>query len=285
MAIYKPSNCTPFLTCLDLTKAQDITCELNTSNELVTGYKIKILDSNNDVIFEGAKFDPINPIGYKNSGLNGSTLVLPLIVEGEAINNNTIGYQNGEYNVKDPTGTKFDATRFSNGYINQPYKWEIVLEQGNTTGVKADKFYDMTITQGKVLGSTRNRIQSYLSDNIYKDYFIQLNNTSKRVLINSYDHTYGYLYPQENKFTDEEVEAATFFEIYKFSNDPDVIAAGSQVAYAISKSMNEVAIGEKTSSIQWGSNLVYPYYFEQVFEGLSRSYTAQKRYPKFRVRF
>ena len=228
MAVYKPSNCTPFLTCLDLTKAQDITCELNTSNELVTGYKIKILDNNNDVIFEGKKFDPINPDGYENSGLNGSMLTLPLIVEGAAINNNTIGYQNGEYNIKDPTSTEFDATRFSNGYINQPYKWEIILEQGNTTGVKADKYYDMTITQGKVLGSTKNRIQSYLSENIYKDYFIQLSsNTSKRVLINSYDHTYGYLYPQENKFTDGEIAAANYFEIYKFSNDPDVIAAGS----------------------------------------------------------
>lgn len=281
MAIYKPSNCSPFLTCLDLTKARDITCELNTSNELVTGYKIKILDNNNDVIFEGTKFDPINPDGYENSGLNGSTLTLPLIVEGAAINNNTIGYQNGEYNVKDPTGTKFDATRFSNGYINQPYKWEIILEQGNTTGVKADKYYDMTITQGKVLGSTKNRIQSYLSENIYKDYFIQLDsNVSKRVLINSYDHTYGYLYPQENKFTDKEVEAANYFEIYKFSNDPDVIAAGSQVTYAINKSMNKVEIEEKiSSSITWGSNLVYPYYFEQVFKGLSRSYTAQNDIP------
>lgn len=280
MAVYKPSNCTPFLTCLDLTKSQDITCELNTSNELVTGYKIKILDNNNDVIFEGAKFDPINPDGYENSGLNGSTLTLPLIIEGAAINNNTIGYQNGEYNIKDPTSTKFDATRFSNGYINQPYKWEIILEQGNTTGVKADKYYDMTITQGKVLGSTKNRIQSYLSENIYKDYFIQLDsNVSKRVLINSYDHTYGYLYPQENKFTDEEVDAASYFEIYKFSNDPDVIAAGSQVAYAIDKPMNKVVIGDKTSSIGWGSKLVYPYYFEQVFEGLSRSYTAQNDIP------
>ena len=280
MAVYKPSNCTPFLTCLDLTKAQDITCELNTSNELVTGYKIKILDNNNDVIFEGKKFDPINPDGYENSGLNGSTLTLPLIIEGAAINNNTIGYQNGEYNIKDPTSTEFDATRFSNGYINQPYKWEIILEQGNTTGVKADKYYDMTITQGKVLGSTKNRIQSYLSENIYKDYFIQLSsNTSKRVLINSYDHTYGYLYPQENKFTDGEIAAANYFEIYKFSNDPDVIAAGSQVVYAINQSMNKVIIGGKTSSTTWGSNLVYPYYFEQVFEGLSRSYTAQNDIP------
>lgn len=279
MAVYKPSNCTPFLTCLDLTKAQDITCELNTSNELVTGYKIKILDNNNDVIFEGKKFDPINPDGYENSGLNGSTLTLPLIVEGAAINNNTIGYQNGEYNIKDPTSAEFDATRFSNGYINQPYKWEIILEQGNTTGVKADKYYDMTITQGKVLGSTKNRIQSYLSENIYKDYFIKLDNVPNRVLISSYDHTYGYLYPQENKFTDRDIEKASYFEIYKFSNDPNVIASGSQVAFATQNSMNEVTIGGKISSITWGSKLVYPYYFEQVFKGLSRSYAAQNDIP------
>ena len=272
MAVYKPSNCTPFLTCLDLTKAQDITCELNTSNELVTGYKIKILDNNNEVIFEGKKFDPINPDGYENSGLNGSTLTLPLIIEGEAINSNTIGYQNGEYNIKDPTSTEFDATRFSNGYINQPYKWEIILEQGNTTGVKADKYYDMTITQGKVLGSTKNRIQSYLSENIYKDYFIKLNNVSNRVLISSYDHTYGYLYPQENKFTDSDIKNASYFEIYKFSNDPNVIASGSQVAFATQKSMNDVEIGGQKNSQGWGGSLTYPNYFKQTFSNLKKSY-------------
>ena len=271
MAVYKPSNCTPFLTCLDLTKAQDITCELNTSNELVTGYKIKILDNNNDVIFEGKKFDPINPDGYENSGLNGSTLTLPLIIEGKAINNNTIGYQNGEYNIKDPKNTTFKATRFSNGYINQPYKWEIILEQGNTTGVKADKYYDMTITQGKVLGSTKNRIQSYLSENIYKDYFIKLDNVPNRVLISSYDHTYGYLYPQENKFTDSDIKNASYFEIYKFSNDPNVIASGSQVAFATQKSMNDVEIGEQKSSQGWGESLTYPNYFKQIFK-LTQSY-------------
>ena len=59
MAVYKPSNCVPFLSCWDLTKDQYISCELNTSNEAVTGYKIKILDNDNNTIFEGSEFSPI----------------------------------------------------------------------------------------------------------------------------------------------------------------------------------------------------------------------------------
>lgn len=270
MAIYKPSNCLPFLSCFDLTKEQDITCELNTSNEVVTGYKIKILDSNNDVIFEGMKFDSINPEGYENSGLNNTTLTLPLIVDGAPINSNTIGYTDGKFVA--PAGATFISDKFSNGYINQPYKWIITLEQGNLIGQKADKYYDMMITQGKILGSNRNRIQSYLSNNIYADYFIQLDNVEKRVMIDSYDHTYGYLYPQENKFTDEEIASAKYFKVYKSSNDPDVIAAGSQVAFAVSKSMDSIMIEGKTSNIPWGDELTYPNYFKQTFEGLSVSY-------------
>jgi hypothetical protein len=32
----------------------------------------------------------------------------------------------------------------------------------------------MTVASGKILGSTNERIQSYPSDQIYNDYFIQL---------------------------------------------------------------------------------------------------------------
>ena len=94
MAIYKPSNCVPFLTAQDLSQPFDISCELNTSNEIVTGYKIKILDNDNNIIFEGNKFDSINFGDYNNSGLNGSTLILPLTIRRDSIdgpvNNNTI---------------------------------------------------------------------------------------------------------------------------------------------------------------------------------------------------
>ena len=50
MAIYKPSNCVPFLDTWDLTKDQNISFEINTNNNIVNGYKIKVLDSKNNLI-------------------------------------------------------------------------------------------------------------------------------------------------------------------------------------------------------------------------------------------
>ena len=273
MAIYKPSNCLPFLSCLDLTKPQNISCELNTSNETVTGYKIKILDSNNDVIFEGAEFSSINPEGYNNSGTNGSTLTLPLIVEGEKEpkNPNIIYYANGKFVTNEKSFFKSD--KFSNDYANQPYKWEITLSQtggSNTPNKpKSDEYYDMVLDQGKILGSNRNRLQSALSENITKDYFIQLNNRTLRVPIKSYDYSFGYVYPKENVLTDEEVDNASYFEIYKFSNDPEVVSAASQVLIRTTISMNEVSIDGQKNTVSWGENLVYPNYFIQKFKGMS----------------
>ena len=273
MAIYKPSNCLPFLSCLDLTKPQNISCELNTSNETVTGYKIKILDSNNDVIFEGAEFSSINPEGYNNSGTNGSTLTLPLIVEGEKEpkNPNIIYYANGKFVTNEKSFFKSD--KFSNDYANQPYKWEITLSQTGDSNTpnkpKSDEYYDMVLDQGKILGSNRNRLQSALSENIKKDYFIQLNNRTLRVPIKSYDYSFGYVYPKENVLTDEEVNNASYFEIYKFSNDPEVVSAASQVLIRTTISMNEVSIDGQKNTVSWGENLVYPNYFTQKFEGMS----------------
>lgn len=273
MAIYKPSNCLPFLSCLDLTKPQNISCELNTSNETVTGYKIKILDSNNDVIFEGAEFSSINPEGYNNSGTNGSTLTLPLIVEGEKEpkNPNIIYYVNGKFVTNEKSFFKSD--KFSNDYANQPYKWEITLSQmrgpNTPNNPTSNKYYDMVLDRGKILGSNRNRLQSALSENIKKDYFIQLNNRTLRVPINSYDYSFGYVYPKENVLTDEEVNNASYFEIYKFSNDPEVISAASQVLIRTTISMNEVSIDGQENTVSWGENLVYPNYFTQKFEKVS----------------
>lgn len=273
MAIYKPSNCLPFLSCLDLTKPQNISCELNTSNETVTGYKIKILDSNNDVIFEGAEFSSINPEGYNNSGTNGSILTLPLIVEGEKEpkNPNIIYYANGKFVTNEKSFFKSD--KFSNDYANQPYKWEITLSQTGDSNTPnkpvSDEYYDMVLDQGKILGSNRNRLQSALSENIKKDYFIQLNNRTLRVPIKSYDYSFGYVYPKENVLTDEEVNKASYFEIYKFSNDPEVVSAASQVLIRTTISMNEVSIDGQKNTVSWGENLVYPNYFTQKFEGMS----------------
>lgn len=282
MAIYKPSNCAPFLSAQDLTQPFNISCELNTSNERITGYKLKILDSLNNTIFEGKQFDPITS---GNTGLNGSVLTLPVVIDGDgALNHNTIQYKDGRYTVSTDNAPEFNGDLFKNGYPNQPYKWIVTLAQGqkdnNNKFIQRPtdlKYFDMEITSGTVLGSTPNRIQSYLSENIQKDYFIQLYNgfsfgeIGKRVLISSYDHTYGYIYPQEGKLQINNFdESVDYFQIYKFSNDPDVVSASSKVVLKTDTPMKRIQVtnGDETKDniIVWGADSnTYPYYFTQKY--------------------
>lgn len=241
MSIYKPSNCTPFLGAIDLTQAQNVSCEINTSNTLVTAYKLIIYDNENNLIFEGADFSPL-PAGY--AGTNGTSLTVPLVVVTASlptsnINSNSIYYlsssgtwyyYNSQWNV---------LNNFYNGYPLAPYKWQIVLGQGITfttdnTSVMPTlaKNYDMSIATGKVLGTTVDRIQGPLSEKIYADYYIQLlddegENVGSRALIDSYDYSFGYIYPVEGSFTQEEIDAATQFQIFKYGNNyQDIIDSG-----------------------------------------------------------
>lgn len=93
MAVYKASNCTPFLGSIDLTFGQIAQCEINSSNSTITGYRLEILDNLNNVIFSGERFSPVpqrfrvdcidtNATYYTNTGLNGSMLTVPLIIRG-----------------------------------------------------------------------------------------------------------------------------------------------------------------------------------------------------------
>ena len=187
MAVYKPSNCVPFLSCWDLTQNQYISCEINTSNEPVTGYKIRILDNDNNIIYEGKKFSAIpqrvnvttktQNYTVQNTCLNGSTLVLPLIVTDIPKDSNdrkdNIIYYHKE--IAAWISAYGPVNNFSNTSANQPYKWQIVLAQGQTVTDEVlaqepnAKYFDMIIDEAKILGSTGNRIQSWLSENIYND--------------------------------------------------------------------------------------------------------------------
>lgn len=283
MAIYKPSNCVPFLTPWDLTKPHDISCELSTSNENVTGYKIKILDSDNELIFQGAHFTPIP----QDEGLNGSTLTVPLIVTDEnELDYNTIYYgskgfsSDKKWYYKNNLGVTTELQKFVNNYPKQPYKWQIILaqgqyESGNFVEIPTEanrKYYDMLITSGTVIGSNGNRIQSDVSDYIFKDYFLELLDykqdpikSTYRVLIKNYDHTFGYIYPQEGKLTNDQVlNDADYFRIYKKTNDPSVISAGEIVSLAVQPQMGSIQVGGKSNMRTWGPS-EYPYYFEQVY--------------------
>lgn len=100
MAVYKSTYCYPFLSSIDprITlygattecEPQYLRCKVDTSNKKVTGYSIRILNSQNEVVFPNASTTPvISPIeelqttelGYEvkgiNSGLNGTFLQIP----------------------------------------------------------------------------------------------------------------------------------------------------------------------------------------------------------------
>lgn len=294
MAVYKPSNCVPFLSCWDLTKNQYISCELNTSNETVTGYKIKIFDNDNNVVFEGSEFSPIpetvtvqtetQTFTQRNTGLNGSTLILPLIIVvsrsvSEYDNENIIYYDNGKWYNKNKT----EITEFSNDNANQPYKWQVVLAQRQTYSSSGKfvqepeaKYYDMLIDEAKILGSTGNRIQSWLSENIYKDYYIQLYGASNdqlgvRTRISSYDHSYGFIYPQENTIPQEMVDSANYFKIFKDTNDPQYVSTARLVNYRLATDIDKITFKGETPSSgfepQGDVTAVANPYFTQVYDG------------------
>lgn len=182
-------------------------------------------------------------------------------------------------------------TGFYNGAPNQPYKWQISLAQGeyDTTPDKlGSKWYDMTITTGKVIGSAADRIQGLYSEEIYKDYYIQLNTApydvdaspgsvadfmvGTRMRISSYDHTFGYVYPVEGSFPEKVMtdgiggKIPEYFSIYKWPNDPEVVAAGRKVDYATTQTVNQ-KIGEhaikQNFALESGSNV----YCTQIYEG------------------
>lgn len=100
MAIYKSTYCSPFLTSIDprvaltsddLTSApvEYLQCKVDSSNKNVTGYRVRILDGQNNEIFPGDESTIISPIselqvsslGYEvrgtNSGINGTFLKIP----------------------------------------------------------------------------------------------------------------------------------------------------------------------------------------------------------------
>lgn len=314
MAVYKPSNCVPFLSCWDLTKDQYISCELNTSNEAVTGYKIKILDNDNNTIFEGSEFSPIpetvtvqtetRAFTQRNTGLNGSTLILPLIVVvGKGVsgydNENVIYYDNKKWYNKN----KEELAEFSNDNANQPYKWQIVLAQRQTYSSSGKfvqepeaKYYDMVIDEAKILGSTGNRIQSWLSENIYKDYYIQLYDSNNKQLgvrtrISSYDHSYGFIYPQENTIPQELVDKASYFKIFKDTNDPQYVSTARLVNYRLATDIDKVVFKKKDGTavetifadngefhLIGNVNIVANPYFEQVYQGDMTPYITYQSY-------
>ena len=117
MAVYKPTYCYPYLEPVDLTIPDGekyFTCQIDTSNIAITGYKIEVYEENNTLVFPHKdnknKISPVSelPIVTSIDGLNGSELRIPFIQHFEP--KITASY-NAIY---------FKATRYVDYYQSEP---------------------------------------------------------------------------------------------------------------------------------------------------------------------
>lgn len=319
MAIFKPTDCSPFNGTFDISEnSADLPiifeCKVDTSNTIVTGYSIEIYDSNNELVFPSGSNREVGPVTSNvtylsdlkpyvinnfssllpnlrniNSGLNGSYLEIPFYV-------NTI----------DTTaGSTVARNQMSSGLIEgQTYTWKITLYQeirkGNNVDdaanppvdnsifpPKEERYYDMTVASGTVIGSTEKRIQTALIDSddrvvdnlVLVDKFIQpvqiqgLSNyhedpvrwtqggpeefpfVATRSLITGYDSTYGYIYPStaaDNAFVDGQItaDAASGFQIYKNGNNPSNLGATDMVEFIYDVHSFKGTMTWKTSAVK-----------------------------------
>lgn len=298
MAIYKPTDCSPFNGTFDLSADLPIVfeCKIDTSNSPVTGYSIEIYNNNNEIIFPGTnrttgpiknnvtyltdlkeyvkdKFPSlVSNIRNVNSGLNGTLLEIPVIVNNSDVDNSTTVGRNQVGIADSETDILMDG---------QTYTWKITLYQEVKKGANisataddsifppnAEKYYDMTVTSGTVIGSNEKRIQTALIDSDDKvvdnlvliDKFVQpiqiggFNGydpsnpvtrwtgtvptafTMTRSLIAGYDSTYGYVYPstaEGNAFVNGQIvpENVNGFQIFKNGNNPSNLGATDMVEF------------------------------------------------------
>lgn len=304
MAVFKPTNCSPYLTSFDITYLEEgpiyFQCKIDTSNTKIDGYAITVYDNDNNQVFpySGNAIDNISyiqglyqdttrigsiisndGISDLNTGLNGSYLKIPFVVNSDDFNNkltettkkNVVVYnkkpdgsydetKDRSYEIKDNYG---NIIKLYNG--NQ-YKWTITLYQLGQSAVDKNesrpteiKYYDMTVASGKILGSTNERIQSYPSDQIYNDYFIQLydapvvnvgsdfqiaakitgdiKQVGTRVRIKDYDSYLGHMYLQtgQDGLSQDNLDISNVFQVFKMSNNPDDLGTKDKVDFCISK--------------------------------------------------
>lgn len=157
-------------------------------------------------------------------------------------------------------------------FDNQNYKWSIELYQGDgvewgesmephwmTYNNLSTDWFDMTLTTGKILGSTSKRIQiaknfadtgepenwkipTFSSNNpiVLQGTWMELlsseseNSTVKadRIYVSSYDMTLGHAYPRDGELSPDDIRNANYIRFYKYSNNQSYVLENDQVTCA-----------------------------------------------------
>lgn len=131
MAVYKPTYCYPYLESVDLTIPDGekyFTCQIDTSNIKITGYRVELYNENNEKVFplnEG-KISPLSELNDTDGtlGLNGSELRFPFV---QHLNSKIYPSYNAiyfkatnyvDYYQKVNEGINLKETQIKNGRLN-----------------------------------------------------------------------------------------------------------------------------------------------------------------------
>ena len=184
------------------------------------------------------------------------------------------------YNISNIPISLLDSNKTS-------YKWEVTLYQGNyvpsqITTIPAEIFYsdvdpewlDMTLTSGKIMGSTPERIQISDSDEshipegidgapiVLQERFMELSNNNTgifsggvRVRVKTYDSTYGHVYPMLDSLNTTNISNASYCQFFKYSSDPSQILNTDIVSYVYTSDITLTLIEllvDTAGTSKWG---------------------------------
>lgn len=217
MAIYKPTNCTPFLTTFDCRIQADdepvfFECRIDSSNRNAVGYSVTVYDENNDQVFPpdgSAPEDHISKVSYlKDFTGRGQNGTIPYLIQNSGYNRLNSGL-NGTYikfpfilNIEERDSFKSTNTvyydqnssslRWFNSDSNDGNDVEVLMYNGNTYK------WVITLYQGDDQGNT----PPLFTENAYKYYDMQL---TMGEVMGSYSERIQTIY-SENVYIDYYIE-------------------------------------------------------------------------------
>ena len=168
MAVYKPTYCYPYLEPVDLTIPDGekyFTCQIDTSNIKITGYRVELYNENNEKVFplsEG-KISPLSELNDTDGtlGLNGSELRFPFVQHwGSKIypSYNAIYFKATnyvDYYQKVNEGINLNETQIKNGCLNDSNGEPIFIDGSplfvGDVFILVNKLYKVTLGEHAVM--------------------------------------------------------------------------------------------------------------------------------------
>lgn len=252
----------------------------NTDTFGITAGFYKVIKVSNSELVNGTtinetQLEPITTDGWTLEDASSSGY-RAIITKGVSLHNQQIRIGTNR-NFSFTTGLYADWCDYYGHKINihtgtSIYKWEITLYQGEGTEASFvgaqyityddvdNKNFDMIISSGTILGSNSQRVQiadqspslgattlpsAKNGELVLQGKYMALgdangNYSTDRCYVQTYDSTYGHVYPLKDDLSSALVGSSSFVQFYKHSLNPEDILANEIIEYGLEKGVTFV---------------------------------------------